>query len=193
MSKSRLLSWIALVLVACGRTVPVFHANDITGSQVGGEFRLQDGAGRWHQPQDFAGKVLVVFFGYTRCPDVCPTTLARLAEAKRLLGDDGRRLQVVFVTLDPERDTPQQLSAFVRWFDPSFIGLWADAPTISATAQTFKVFYQRHDEGSAMGYSIDHFAGGYAFDPAGRIRLLIPQEENAQQVADDARLLLAGK
>jgi protein SCO1 len=184
----------SVLLLACGRPAPMFHAEDITGSALGTNFRLQDGAGRARELAEFNGKVVVVFFGYTRCPDVCPTTLAGLAEARRLLGSDGGpRVQVIFVTLDPDRDTPQSLAAFVTWFDPTFLGLWGNSETTEATAKAFKVAYGKHVSDSVMGYSIDHFAGGFAYDPAGRLRLLIPQGEPPAQIAEDLAQLLAGK
>jgi protein SCO1/2 len=186
------LSTLAVVfLLACDRGSAGFHANDISGSVLGEDFQLQDGSGAVRHLADFRGQVVVVFFGYTRCPDVCPTNLVRLAAARRLLGREAKRVQVIFITLDPERDTPKQLSDFVAWFDPTFLGLWGDPATIAETASAFKVSYDKHDAGPALGYTIDHFAGSFAYDPAGRLRLLIAQDEPSQQIAEDIRLLLA--
>ncbi len=189
-----LVALVALLLLACGRpAAPAFHANDITGSALGKDFLLQDGSGKKHRLADFHGKAVVVFFGYTRCADVCPTTLAGLAQAMRLLGSAARNVQVIFITLDPERDTPTDLGAFVSWFNPAFLGLWGDSATTAATAKAFDVYYTKRDTGSAMGYVIDHFAGSFVYDPAGRLRLLIPQDETPEQTAEDLRLLLAQK
>lgn len=185
---------LALLLAACGRgEVPAFHAEDITGSALGEDFRLQDGTGAARRLSEFRGQAVVVFFGYTRCPDVCPTTLARLAEVRKLLGPQGIRLQVIFISLDPERDTAAQTAAFAAFFSPSFLGLSGEPAAVAATARAFKVFYAKRDVGSAMGYAIDHFAGAFAYDPAGRLRLLIPQDEPPAQIAEDLRRLLAGQ
>jgi protein SCO1 len=195
---SMLRSWApalaVLAVLGCSHPrPPAFHASDITGSSLGTDFDLRDGSGRPRRLSDFRGQAVVVFFGYTRCPDVCPTTLATLAGAMRILGSAAKRVQVIFITLDPQRDTPARLSRYTSWFYPTFLGLRGDPAETAATAKAFNVFYQKHDDGSAMGYSIDHFAGSFAYDPAGRLRLLISEGETSAQVADDLKLLLAGK
>jgi protein SCO1 len=185
---------IALLLTACADPPPpAFHGVDITGSDWGRDFALVDHRGRPRRLVDFRGQAVMLSFGYTRCPDICPTTLAALAEAMKLLGKEADRVQVLFVTIDPERDSTEHLATFVPWFDPRFLGLWGDAATIAATAQEFHVFYQKQETGSAAGYAMDHTAGSYVFDPQGRLRLFQRHGEPPQSMVDDLRLLLAGK
>ncbi|OIR06805.1 hypothetical protein GALL_110530 [mine drainage metagenome] len=193
MSKLRwLLPLIVLALAACSQA-PRFVSTDITGANFGRDFALTDQTGHLRHLSDYKGKAVVIFFGYTQCPDVCPTTLAGLAEAMKLLGADAKRVQVLFVTVDPERDTQALLAAYVPQFDPSFVGLYGDAATTAATAKEFKVFYQKVAGSTPQTYTIDHTASSYAYDPKGRLRLLIRHDETPQNVADDLRLLLAGK
>lgn len=182
------------VLAACGKPEPAaFHGVDITGSEWGRDFALTDHGGRPTRLSGFRGKVVVLSFGYTRCPDICPTTLAALAETMKLLGPEADRVQVLFATIDPERDTPELLAAFVPWFDARFLGLWGDAATTAAVAMEFKVFYEKKETGSAAGYAMDHTAGSYVFDPQGRLRLFERHGDTPQAIAEDLRLLLAGK
>lgn len=190
-----MLILLAAALLGCDRA-PAFHATDITGASFGRLAALDgltDHAGRRVAAADFAGKAVVVFFGYTQCPDICPTALATMQEAMRLLGPESDRVQVLFVTVDPERDTQEVLKSYVPWFDARFIGLYGDAAATLAAAQEFRVFYARVKGNSALDYSIDHSATSYAFDPQGRIRLLIRHGETPQNVAADLRLLLSGK
>jgi protein SCO1 len=185
---------IALLMGACGDSPPaVFHGVDITGSDWGRDFALLDHHGQPRRLADFRGQVVLLSFGYTRCPDICPTTLATLAEAVKLLGNDADRVRVLFVTIDPERDRPEQLASFVPWFDARFVGLWGDVAATAATAQEFHVFYQKQESSSAAGYAMDHTAGSYVFDPQGRLRLFERHGESPQAIADDLRPLLAGK
>jgi protein SCO1/2 len=142
---------------------------------------------------DFQGKAVVLFFGYTQCPDVCPTTLSTMREAMALLGDDAKRVQVLFATVDPARDTPQLLAQYVPSFHPDFLGLYGDEKTIAATAKDFKVFYLKQPGKTPDSYSVDHSTGSYAFDPTGRLRLLLRHGETPTNVAADLKLLLAGK
>jgi protein SCO1/2 len=167
-----------------------FESIDLTGADYGRDFQLLDADGQLRQLKDFRGRVVLLFFGFTQCPDVCPTALSRAVEAMKLLGADAPRLQVVFVTVDPERDTPALLREYMRAFHPSFVGLHGDAAQIAATAKEFKVFYAKVPTPS--GYTIDHTAITYAFDRTGRLRLAIRHEQSAQSVAGDVRLLLGG-
>ena len=181
----------ALALAGCdnGKVLPAsFNGVDISRATYAQDFRLTDPDGRERTLVDFKGKAVMMFFGFTQCPDVCPTALVRAAEIRRLLGTDGERLQVIFVTVDPERDTPVVLKAYTQAFDPSFIGLYGDAQKTSDTAREFKVFYKKVPTGSS--YTMDHSAFSYVFDPRGKIRLVLRHEQSAQECADDLRKIL---
>lgn len=180
-------------LFACDRSAPTFHATDITGADFGRSFVLTDHHGRHVASADFRGKAVVIFFGYTQCPDVCPTTLVTMKEAMMRLGADADRVQVLFVTVDPERDTQALLAAYVPWFDAHFLGLYGDTKTTLETAKEFRVFFTKVKGETALGYSIDHSATSYAYDPQGHLRLLIRHGETPEHIADDLRQLLAGK
>ena len=184
---------VALVsfLAACGKDGPKFQASDITGSSFGREISLTDQNGKGRTLADFRGKAVVVFFGYTQCPDVCPTTLAMLADVMKKLGADADRVQVLFVTVDPERDTAELLSKYVPAFDPRFLGLRGDAEATARTAKEFKVIYQKQPGTTAGSYSMDHSSGLYVFDPQGRIRLYANHAQGADVVTHDLRALLA--
>lgn len=188
----RLLPIIMALLAACGGP-PRFVSTDITGAEFGRDFALTDHTGQLRHLPDYKGKAVVIFFGYTQCPDVCPTTMSGMAAAMKLLGEDSKRVQVLFITLDPERDTRELLAAYVPQFDPSFVGLSADLPTTAATAKEFKVFYQKQAGSTPQTYSIDHTASNYVYDPQGRLRLLIKHNESPQNIAADLKQLLAGK
>jgi protein SCO1/2 len=179
------------LLAGCGDPA-AFHATDITGATFGRDFQLTDHAGRRVASADFRGKAMVIFFGYTQCPDICPTTLAAMRQAMDLLGPEADRVQVLFVTVDPERDTPEVLADYVPWFDPRFRGLRGDAAQTLAVAREFRVFFSKVPAQSG-GYSIDHTATSYAYDPRGRLRLLIRHGETPEHIAADLRLLLAGR
>ncbi len=179
-----------LLLAACGPAKPTFNSVDITGADFGRELHLTDHTGKARSLADFKGKAVVVFFGYTRCPDVCPSTLAELKLAKEKLGPDGERLQVLFVTVDPERDTPALLAQYVPAFDPSFLGLYGDADATARAAKEFKVFYQKVPGRSPESYSMDHTAASYIFDPQGRLRLFAKNGQSPDAIAHDIRLLL---
>lgn len=181
------LALSALAGCDAGRTG--FRSLDVSGADWGKDFHLRDPEGHERSLADFRGKVVLIFFGFTQCPDVCPTALTRAVEAKRALGNDGQRLQVIFVTVDPERDTPDVLEAYVQAVDPEFLGLSGDLAQTQATASDFKIFYQKVPTGSS--YTMDHTAVSYAFDPAGRLRLAIKHAEPATSVAADLKLLLA--
>jgi protein SCO1 len=184
---------VALLLIAtlaaCGAGGPAFQASDISGSSFGRDFELKDPQGRTRTLADFRGKAVVLFFGYTQCPDVCPTTLAALAETMKRLGPDADRVQVLFVTVDPERDTPALLAQYVPAFDPRFLGLYGDADATARTAKEFKVLYQKVT-GPSGNYTMDHSAGTYVFDPQGRLRLYVSNGQGPDVFVHDLRELL---
>lgn len=179
----------ALLLAACDGA-PKFNNVDISGANYAREFALTDHTGARRTLADYRGKVVVVFFGFTQCPDVCPTTLADMAQVKRRLGADGERLQVLFVTVDPERDTPALLAQYVPGFDPGFVGLYGTPDEIAKTAKEFKVFYQKVPGKTPTSYTIDHTAGSYVFDKEGRIRLFLKHGQAVDLIVADLRRLL---
>jgi protein SCO1/2 len=183
------------LLAACDRfaatPAPSFKGVDITGAEYARSLSLPDTQGRMRSLDEFKGKVVVVFFGYTQCPDVCPTTMAELATLKRDLGADGQRVQGVFVTVDPERDTPEVLNAYMASFDPSFIALRGTPEQTKAAAQEFKVFYAKVPGKEKGSYSMDHTAGSYVFDKDGRLRLFIRHGGGADPIVHDIRQLLS--
>lgn len=185
------LCLLALALAGCSRP-PAFQGTDITGAAWGRDFRLTDHTGKTRTLADFRGKVVVLFFGYTHCPDVCPTTLGEMAQVMKQLGPDAQRVQVLFVTLDPARDTPALLAQYVPAFHPAFLGLYGDEATTRKTAADFKVFYQKQPGSSPDTYTLDHGANTYVFDPQGRLRLLFGFGSGAAPLVHDIRLLLAG-
>jgi len=189
---SALLLCIAILLGGCSEP-PVFVSTDLSTVDWGKDFSLTDHNGQARRLADFRGKAVVLFFGYTQCPDVCPTTLATMREAMTLLGEDAKRVQVLFVTIDPARDTPALLAQYVPAFHPGFLGLYADEKGTAALAKDFKVFYAKQPGSTPGSYSIDHSTGSYAFDPQGRLRLLLRHGETPHNVAADLKLLLAGK
>ena len=178
-------------LAACSPDKPQFRAIDITGAEYARDFNLTDHNGQPRSIKDFAGKVVVVFFGFTQCPDVCPTALAELAEVKRMLGKDGDKLQGIFVTVDPERDTPEVLKGYMANFDPSFLALRGTAEQLAAMAKDYKVYYKKVDGKTPTSYTMDHSAGSYVYDPAGRLRIYNRYGSGAQALAADVKVLLA--
>ena len=180
----------AASLVACGPGKPSFKSVDVTGADFGRELKLTDHTGKPRSLTDFQGKVVVVFFGFTQCPDVCPTTLVEMKAVKEKLGKDGERVQVLFVTVDPERDTAELLAKYVPAFDPTFIGLYGDAEATARTAKEFKVFYKKVPGSSPTNYSVDHTAALYIYDPSGRLRLFAKHAQGADALAHDIKLLL---
>ncbi len=167
-----------------------FHAADVSGKfPAAVDFRLTDHTGKARTLADFRGKVVALFFGYTHCPDVCPTTLADEAQVMKLLGKDADKVQVLFVTIDPERDTQALLAQYVPAFDARFLGLYGDAAATAQVAKTFNIVYQKQP--AKQGYNMDHSAGTYLIDPQGRVRLLAPYAQRAEWLAEDMRLLLA--
>ena len=184
-----------LALTACEKSqspkVP-FANTDITGLDYAKGFALTDHNGKPRTLADFKGKVVVVFFGYTQCPDVCPTTLSELAGIKKALGSEAERLQVIFITLDPQRDTPELMAGFVPAFDSSFLGLWGEQAVIDKVAKDFKVFAQKVPSKDSKSYTIDHTAGSYVFDDQGRIRLFVRHGQEGDGLQKDLQRLLAG-
>jgi protein SCO1/2 len=174
-----------------GTTKEPFKAVDITGAEYARELSLTDADGKARTLADFKGKVTLVFFGYTQCPDVCPTTLAELAAVKRDLGKDGERVQGVFVSVDPQRDTPQILKAYVASFDPGFVALRGTAEETKTAARNFKVFYAQVPGMTEGSYTVDHTAGTYVFDAQGRVRLFVRYGSGAEALRHDLKLLLA--
>jgi len=183
-----LLVTAALAAAGCGKAE--FKAVDVTGAGYGRQLSLPDADGKPRTLADFKGKVTVVFFGFTQCPDVCPSTLAELAEVKRSLGADGQRVQGVLVTVDPERDTPQVLKNYVAQFDPSFVALRGTPEQTREVAKDFKVYFAKVPGKTEGSYTIDHTAGSYVFDAQGRLRLFTRYGAGAQALAHDLKLLL---
>jgi protein SCO1/2 len=183
-----------LALTACDKPqspkVP-FANTDVTGLDYAKGFTLTDHTGKRRTLADFKGKVVVVFFGYTHCPDVCPTTLSEMAGILKTLGPEAARLQVLFITLDPERDTPELMASFVPAFDPSFLGLWGEQPDIDKVAKDFKVFAQKIQSKDGKNYTIDHTAGSYVFDDQGHIRLFVRHGLGSDGLLKDLQRLLA--
>ena len=182
---------LTLSLVACGsRDGPKFQGSDVTGSPLGRELALTDHTGKPRTLADFQGKAVVVFFGYTQCPDVCPATLAALSEAMKKLGSDADRVQVLFVTVDPERDTQELLSRYVPAFDPRFLGLRGDAGATERVAKEFKVLYLKQPGRTPGTYTMDHSSGTFVYDPQGRLRVYIGNGQGPDVFAHDLRELL---
>ena len=184
---------LTMTLAACGPEKVGFKTTDVTGATYAREFELTDHTGARRTLADFRGKVTAVFFGFTRCPDVCPTTLAQMKLVLASLGADAKRVQVLFITVDPERDTSEALAQYVTAFDPSFIGLTGSVDDIKRVAKEFKVFFQKAPGTSADNYSVDHTAAYYVFDPEGRIRLFMRHNTPPVDFVADIKLLLAGK
>ena len=181
---------LAAWLAACTPAGPSFKGSDVTGATFGRDFALTDPAGQPRTLADYRGKAVAVFFGYTQCPDVCPTTLAALAEATRALGADADKVQVVFITVDPDRDTAALLAQYVPAFDPRFVGLRGDAAATERVAREFKVIYQKVPGTTPDRYTMDHSAGIFLFDRAGRLRVYESSADPAV-LAHDLRTLLA--
>ncbi|MHB1213672.1 MAG: SCO family protein [Thiobacillus sp.] len=183
----------ALALTGCqpAPQPPEFQATDITGAAFGRDFRLTDHNGQVRTLADFKGKVVAIFFGYIHCPDVCPTTLSDFSLALQQLGPLAKRVQVIFVTVDPQRDTPELLKQFVPAFNPDFLGMYADEATLKRLAKEYKVVYQKTSLKSADDYSMDHSAGTYVYDPQGNLRLLMPYGSSPDAIAQDLKTLLA--
>lgn len=180
----------AFLLAACAPPRPSFRNTDITGADCCKDLQLTDHQGKARSLADFRGKAVVVFFGYTHCPDVCPTTMAEMKSALQTLGRDAARVQVLFVTLDPERDTQEVLAQYVPAFDPSFLGLYGDAQATAKAAKEFRIFYQKQPGATPTSYTLDHTAGSYVFDPQGRVRLFARYGDGGADLAADLTTLL---
>jgi len=187
-----LLVLLLPVLVSCGsaNNAQKFNTTDITGVDFGNGLNLTDHTGKARTLSDFKGKVVALFFGYTHCPDVCPTTLNDMKQSKKLLGANASELQVLFVTLDPERDTQPLLAQFVPAFDPSFIGLYGTKEQTAAVLKDFKIFAAKVENKGRSGYTIDHSAGVYVFDKTGKIRLYVDYGTKPDMIASDIQRLL---
>ena len=179
-----------MLLAACGPSAPEFRSADITGTTYGRDFALTDHNGRAVTLADYRGKAVVLFFGYTHCPDVCPTTLSELAAAMEKLGPAAKDVQVLFVTVDPERDTPALLAQYVPAFNPSFVGLHGDAAALERTAKEFRIVYRKQEGREPGSYTMDHSAGTFVFDPQGRLRLYVGYGQGADVFAHDLAELL---
>lgn len=181
---------LLLALAGCADDQPKFSAIDITGADYARDFQLTDHNGQLRSLKDFRGKVVVLFFGYTQCPDVCPTSMGELAQVKKLLGPQGERLQGIFVSVDPERDKPEMLKAYMGNFDPSFLALYTTPDKLPALTKEFKVYYKKVDGPTPTSYTMDHSAGSYIFDPQGKVRLYARYASGAPAMAADIQLLL---
>jgi len=181
-----------LMLGACSPDKPQFRSIDVTGADYARDFKLADHNGQQRTLADFRGKVVVIFFGFAQCPDVCPTAMAELAEVKRLLGADSGKLQGLFVTLDPERDTPEVLKAYMGNFDPAFLALRPEAQELPDLARHFKIFYKKNEGKTAGSYTLDHTAASYVFDPQGRVRLYTRHGMGPAALSEDLKILLKG-
>ena len=191
-SLQRLLgaSLLALAFAGCGPPQPAFKNTDVSGADCCRDFRLTDHNGKVRTLADFRGKAVVMFFGYTQCPDVCPTTMLEMKAVLQQLGADAQRVQVLFVTVDPERDTRELLASYVPVFDPGFLGLSGDMETTAATAKEFRVFYRKQAGPTPSSYTVDHTAGSYIFDPQGRVRLYVRHGDGGANLVADLRTLL---
>ncbi len=184
------LSMTAGMLMGCSPDKPQFKSIDLTGADYAQGFSLTDHNGQLRTLKDFAGKVVVVFFGFTQCPDVCPTSMAELAQVKQLLGPDGDKLQAIFITVDPERDTPELLKAYMGNFDPTFLALRPTPEQLPQVAKDFKIYYKKVEGKTPGSYTMDHSAGSYVFDTQGHVRLYNRYGAGAEVLASDIRLLL---
>lgn len=188
-----LLTVAVSMISACSDQKPQFAAIDITGADYAKDFALTDHNGQARSLKDFAGKVVVLFFGYTQCPDVCPTSMTDLAEVKKLLGADGDKVQGLFVTIDPARDTPEVLKAYMANFDPTFLALYTTPDKLALIAKDYKIYYKKVEGKTPTSYSMDHSAGSYIYDTQGRLRLYTRYGSGAAAMAADIKLLLAAK
>ena len=181
-----------VLLTACDSSKPQFKNTDITGAGYAKDFALTDHTGKPRNLADYKGKVVSIFFGFTNCPDVCPTTLAEMKGVLGKLGPDAGKVQVLFVTVDPERDTQALLAQYVPAFDASFVGLYGTLESTQAVAKNYKVFYQKVPGKTPGSYSVDHSAGSYVYDPQGRLRLFVRHGQPLDGLVSDFKLLLAG-
>ena len=190
LSRLALLPAAGILLGACTEGTLQFSSIDMTGADYARDFRLTDHTGKPRSLADFKGKIVVLFFGYTQCPDVCPTTLTELSQVKQLLGADADKLQVLLVTVDPQRDTPEVLKAYMANFDPAFLALRGTPEQLAAMAKDYKVYYKRTEGKTPTSYSMDHSAASYVYDTQGRLRLYTRYGSGVQALASDIKLLL---
>lgn len=181
---------LSAALAACGKKELAFQGSDITGTQLGRDLDMIDGSGKPRTLDDYKGKVAVVFFGFTQCPDVCPTAMSELSQTMELLGSDADKVQVIMVSVDPARDTPEVLSAYVKAFHPSFVGLTGTEEQLGKTAKSFKAYYAKSSGGTAEQYSMDHASSFYILDQDGEARVLVSGNTSAKDIASDIRQLL---
>ncbi|MDB5883332.1 MAG: electron transport protein SCO1/SenC [Ramlibacter sp.] len=181
---------LGATLAACTENKPQFKAVDLTGADYAKDFQLPDQNGQVRTLKDFQGKLVVMFFGYTQCPDVCPTTLSDVAEARKLMGADGAKVQGLFVTIDPERDTPEVLKGYMANFDPTFVALRGTPEQLAAVAKEFKVYYKKVEGKTPTSYTMDHSAANFVFDTKGHLRLYSRYDAGPQALASDLQLLL---
>ena len=182
--------WAASQLSACDSKAPAFTAINITGADYAKDFALTDHNGRLRTLKEFHGKIVMVFFGYTQCPDVCPTSMVEMVRIKQLLGPDGDKLQGIFVTVDPERDTPELLKAYMENFDPTFLALYTTPEKTATLAKDYKVYYKKVPGPTPTSYTVDHTAGSYVYDTQGNLRLFTRYGTQPELTAADIRLLL---
>ncbi len=191
---NRLRRFLCMALLAgcmaCAPDKPQFNAVDLTGADYAQGFQLKDHNGQMRTMSDFKGQVVVVFFGYTQCPDFCPTTLTEWVQVKKALGDQGQRLQAVFITVDPERDTPALLQTYMANFDPTFLALVPSMEELPNLAKSFKLYYKKVAGSTPTSYTMDHQAGTYIYDPEGRLRLYARYGIGPQAMAQDIAALL---
>ncbi len=185
-----MITWATGLLGACTEQKHTFASIDVTGAEYAKDFELTDHNGQVRHLADFKGKVVVIFFGYTQCPDVCPTTMAELAEVKKMLGKDGDRLQALFVTVDPVRDTPEVLKGYMDNFDPTFLALYTTPDKLAQLAKDFKIYYKKVDGSTPTSYTMDHSAGSYVYDTHGQLRLFTRYGTGPKVLASDIAQLL---
>ena len=187
-----LLAGAGTILSACSESKASFSAVDVTGADYANAFALSDHNGQLRHLTDFAGKVVVMFFGYTQCPDVCPSTMAEMAEIKKALGADGERLQVLFVTVDPQRDTPELLKAYMANFEPTFLALVPAPDKLAELAKDYKIYFKKVDGKTPTSYTMDHSAGSYIYDTKGQLRLFTRYGSPKEALTKDIQTLLKG-
>lgn len=181
---------VSFFLAACSPKPADFEGSDITGTGLGANMEIPDTTGQLRTLADYKGKVAVVFFGFTQCPDVCPTALAELSQTLALLGDQADQVQVLLISVDPERDTPEILTEYVQAFHPSFVGLTGTTDQLHKAAQSFKAYYAKAPGSTPDQYTMDHTASFYVFDKKGDVRVLISGDASAEDIASDIRKLL---
>jgi len=187
---SALSVWVTGQLSACSEKGPSFTAIDLTGADYAKDFALTDHNGQLRTLKDFQGKIVMMFFGYTQCPDVCPTSMSEMAAIRQLLGKDGERVQGLFVTVDPERDKPEMLKEYMQAFDPTFLALVPTPEQLVPLAKDYKVYYKKVDGPTPTSYTMDHTAGCYVYDTRGKLRLFTRYGTKPELTAADVRILL---